>query len=186
MQSPHTLIGLGDGGAHVGIISDGSFPTTLLAHWGRDRAQGRLDVSWLVKRQTQDNARAVGLNDRGVIAPGYKADLNVIDFDKLGVEAPVMKWDLPAGGKRLLQKATRLSRHHRGRRRDLSRRRGDRRAAGQAGAGAATGGLIPASDLSSLLLVTGAGEGGGGVRSDAIMICDLPALDGAPPPSLPV
>jgi N-acyl-D-aspartate/D-glutamate deacylase len=105
MQSPHTLIGLGDGGAHVGIISDGSFPTTLLAHWGRDRARGRLDVAWLVKRQTQDNARAVGLNDRGVIAPGYKADLNVIDFDRLGVEAPVMKWDLPAGGKRLLQKA---------------------------------------------------------------------------------
>jgi N-acyl-D-aspartate/D-glutamate deacylase len=105
MQSPHTLIGLGDGGAHVGIISDGSFPTTLLAHWGRDRAHGRLDVAWLVKRQTRDNARAVGLADRGVIAPGYKADLNVIDFDKLGVEAPVMKWDLPAGGKRLLQKA---------------------------------------------------------------------------------
>jgi N-acyl-D-aspartate/D-glutamate deacylase len=105
MQSPHTLIGLGDGGAHVGIISDGSFPTSLLAHWGRDRKSGRLDVSWLVKRHTQDNARAVGLDDRGVIAPGYKADLNVIDFDKLGVEAPVMKWDLPAGGKRLLQKA---------------------------------------------------------------------------------
>ncbi len=105
MQSPHTLIGLGDGGAHVGIISDGSFPTTLLAHWGRDRTRGKLDVAWLVKRQTQDNARAVGLSDRGVVAPGYKADLNVIDFDKLGVEAPVMKWDLPAGGKRLLQKA---------------------------------------------------------------------------------
>ena len=105
MQSPHTLIGLGDGGAHVGIISDGSFPTSLLAHWGRDRKSGRLDVSWLVKRHTQDNAKAVGLNDRGVIAPGYKADLNVIDFDKLSVEAPVMKWDLPAGGKRLLQKA---------------------------------------------------------------------------------
>ncbi len=105
MQSPHTLIGLGDGGAHVGLISDGSFPTTLLAHWGRDRARGKLDVAWLIKRQTQDNARAVGLGDRGVIAAGYKADLNVIDFDKLGVEAPVMKWDLPAGGKRLLQKA---------------------------------------------------------------------------------
>ena len=105
MQSPHTLIGLGDGGAHVGLISDGSFPTSLLSHWGRDRASGRLDVSWLVKRQTSDNARAVGLNDRGRVAPGYKADLNVIDFDKLRVEAPVMKWDLPAGGKRLLQKA---------------------------------------------------------------------------------
>lgn len=106
MQSPHTLIGLGDGGAHVGLISDGSFPTTLLAHWGRDRKNGKLDVSWLVKRHTVDNARAVGLKDRGVVAPGYKADLNVIDFDRLGVEAPVMKWDLPAGGKRLLQRAT--------------------------------------------------------------------------------
>ena len=105
MAAPNSLIGLGDGGAHVGLISDGSFPTTLLAHWGRDRARGRLDVAWLVRRQTSDNARAVGLNDRGVLAPGYKADLNVIDFDKLGVEAPVMKWDLPAGGKRLLQKA---------------------------------------------------------------------------------
>jgi len=105
MQSPHTLIGLGDGGAHVGLISDGSFPTSLLAHWGRDRASGRLDVSWLVKRQTLDNAKAVGLGDRGRVAPGYKADLNVIDFDRLAVEAPVMKWDLPAGGKRLLQKA---------------------------------------------------------------------------------
>ncbi len=105
MQSPHTLIGLGDGGAHVGLISDGSFPTSLLAHWGRDRASGTLDVSWLVKRHTLDNARAVGLDDRGRIAQGQKADLNVIDFDRLRVEAPVMKWDLPAGGKRLLQKA---------------------------------------------------------------------------------
>jgi N-acyl-D-aspartate/D-glutamate deacylase len=105
MQSPHTLIGLGDGGAHVGLISDGSYPTYLLSHWGRDRASGRLDVSWLVKRHTLDNAQAVGMNDRGRIAPGYKADLNVIDFDKLRVEAPVMKWDLPAGGKRLLQRA---------------------------------------------------------------------------------
>ena len=106
MQSPHTLIGLGDGGAHVGLISDGSYPTYLLAHWGRDRKSGRLDLSWLVKRHTSDNARAVGLGDRGQVAPGFKADLNVIDFDRLRVEAPVMKWDLPAGGKRLLQRAT--------------------------------------------------------------------------------
>ncbi|TAJ42027.1 MAG: D-aminoacylase [Reyranella sp.] len=105
MRSPHTLIGLGDGGAHVGLISDGSYPTYLLSHWGRDRASGRLDVSWLVKRHTLDNAQAVGLNDRGRVAVGAKADLNVIDFAKLRVEAPVMKWDLPAGGKRLLQKA---------------------------------------------------------------------------------
>jgi N-acyl-D-aspartate/D-glutamate deacylase len=105
MRSPHTLIGLGDGGAHVGLISDGSYPTYLLSHWGRDRASGRLDVSWLVKRHTLDNARAVGLDDRGRVAVGAKADLNVIDFDRLRVEAPIMKWDLPAGGKRLLQKA---------------------------------------------------------------------------------
>src|SRR6185312_3647252 len=89
MQSPHTLIGLGDGGAHVGLISDGSYPTYLLSHWARDRKTGRLDLSWLVKRHTLDNARAVGLNDRGRIAEGYKADLNVIDFDKLRVGAPV-------------------------------------------------------------------------------------------------
>ncbi|HEY6982933.1 N-acyl-D-amino-acid deacylase family protein [Reyranella sp.] len=106
MQSPHTLIGLGDGGAHVGLISDGSYPTYLLSHWARDRKAGRLDLSWLVKRHTLDNAGAVGLTDRGRVAEGYKADLNVIDFDKLRVEAPAMKWDLPAGGKRLLQRAT--------------------------------------------------------------------------------
>ena len=106
MQSPHTLIGLGDGGAHVGLISDGSYPTYLLQHWGRDRKQGRLDLAWLVKRHTQDNANAVGLGDRGTLVVGKKADLNVIDFDRLRVEAPIMKWDLPAGGKRLLQRAT--------------------------------------------------------------------------------
>jgi N-acyl-D-aspartate/D-glutamate deacylase len=70
MQSPHTLIGLGDGGAHVGLISDGSYPTYLLSHWGRDRASGKLDLSWLVKRHTLDNAQAVGLDDRGRVAPG--------------------------------------------------------------------------------------------------------------------
>jgi len=99
------IMGLGDGGAHVGLISDGSYPTYLLAHWGRDRAHGRFDLPYLVKRQTRDTARAVGLHDRGVIAPGMKADLNVIDFDKLQVEAPRMAFDLPAGGKRLLQGA---------------------------------------------------------------------------------
>ena len=106
LEHPHTVPGLGDGGAHVGIISDGSFPTTLLAHWGRDRARGRrLDVAWLVQRHTRDTAEAVGLLDRGLLAPGYKADLNVIDFDALAVGAPEMVYDLPAGGKRLLQPA---------------------------------------------------------------------------------
>jgi N-acyl-D-aspartate/D-glutamate deacylase len=102
---PDCVMGLGDGGAHVGIISDGSYPTYLLSHWGRDRGHGRFDLGWLIKRQTADTARAVGLDDRGVIAPGMKADLNVIDFGKLAVESPRMAFDLPAGGKRLLQGA---------------------------------------------------------------------------------
>ena len=106
LSDPNTVVGLGDGGAHVSIISDGSFPTCLLTHWGRDRPQGRFDLAWLVKRQTSDTARAVGLLDRGVIAPGMKADLNVIDMAKLGLSAPVMSADLPAGGKRLLQRAS--------------------------------------------------------------------------------
>jgi N-acyl-D-aspartate/D-glutamate deacylase len=103
---PDCVMGLGDGGAHVGIISDASYPTYLLTHWGRDRAHGRFDLGWLVKRQTADTARAVGLNDRGLIAPGMKADINVIDFGRLCVESPKMAFDLPAGGKRLLQGAT--------------------------------------------------------------------------------
>jgi N-acyl-D-aspartate/D-glutamate deacylase len=105
IASRHTVMGLGDGGAHVGLISDASYPTYLLSHWGRDRAHGRFDLAWLVKRQTADTAQAVGLLDRGVIAPGMKADVNVIDFDRLSVAAPEMAFDLPAGGKRLLQRA---------------------------------------------------------------------------------
>ncbi|WP_374528840.1 amidohydrolase family protein [Novosphingobium sp.] len=106
LGAKNTLMGLGDGGAHVGLISDGSFPTYLLSHWGRDRAHGRIDLATLVKRQTSDNARAMGLLDRGVIAPGMRADINVIDFARLGCQRPEMAYDLPAGGKRLLQRAT--------------------------------------------------------------------------------
>ncbi len=102
---PDCIMGLGDGGAHVGIISDASYATYLLTHWGRDRANGKFDIGWLIKRQTHDTARAVGLNDRGVIAPGMKADINVINFDSLKVDTPAMAFDLPAGGKRLLQGA---------------------------------------------------------------------------------
>jgi N-acyl-D-aspartate/D-glutamate deacylase len=105
IDNPHTVMGLGDGGAHVGLISDASFSTYLLTHWGRDRGHGRFDLSRLIKRQTSDTAHAVGLMDRGVIAPGKKADINVIDFDRLALEVPVMAFDLPAGGKRLLQRA---------------------------------------------------------------------------------
>jgi N-acyl-D-aspartate/D-glutamate deacylase len=101
-----TVPGLGDGGAHVGTICDASFVTTLLTHWGRDRSRGeRIDLETLVRRQTRDTARAVGLTDRGVLAPGMKADVNVIDFDRLRVRAPEIVHDLPAGGARLEQKA---------------------------------------------------------------------------------
>jgi N-acyl-D-aspartate/D-glutamate deacylase len=102
----NTIVGLGDGGAHVGFISDASFTTYLLTYWGRDRATGRFPLEELVRRQTSDTAGAVGLNDRGVIAPGKKADLNVIDFANLRLARPDMVFDLPAGGRRLLQPAT--------------------------------------------------------------------------------
>jgi N-acyl-D-aspartate/D-glutamate deacylase len=100
-----TVPGLADGGAHVGTICDASFPTTLLAWWGRDRPHGRLGLPYLVQQHTRDTALVVGLTDRGVVAPGYRADLNVIDFDRLQLHRPEMRFDLPAGGKRLVQSA---------------------------------------------------------------------------------
>jgi N-acyl-D-aspartate/D-glutamate deacylase len=104
--SEHTVAGLGDGGAHVGTICDGSYPTTMLTHWARDRSRGeRIDLELVVRRQTRDTARAVGLGDRGVLAPGMRADVNVIDFENLRLRPPEMHFDLPAGGKRLLQRA---------------------------------------------------------------------------------
>ena len=105
LTHPHTVPGLGDGGAHVGTICDGSFPTTLLHYWGRDRSRGTIDLEFLVHRHCQGTARTVGLLDRGVIAPGYRADLNVVDFDNLGLRKPEIAHDLPAGGRRLLQRA---------------------------------------------------------------------------------
>ena len=105
LAHPDTVFGLGDGGAHVGLIADASFPTYFLSHWARDRPRGRMPVGRVVERLTSGTARAVGLNDRGVVARGMKADLNVIDFDHLRCEAPRMGYDLPAGGKRLLQGA---------------------------------------------------------------------------------
>jgi N-acyl-D-aspartate/D-glutamate deacylase len=106
LAHPFSVPGLSDGGAHVGTICDGSFPTTLLAHWGRDRVRGpQFEMPWLVRRQTHDTAAALGLDDRGVLAAGYKADINVIDPSLLGMSAPTMAYDLPAGGKRLVQPA---------------------------------------------------------------------------------
>jgi len=101
---PRTLYGLSDGGAHVGVICDGSFPTYNLVHWVRDRTRGeKIPVETVVKGQTHDTARHVGWNDRGVLAPGYKADVNVIDLDGMRLHPPRFTFDLPAGGRRLLQ-----------------------------------------------------------------------------------
>lgn len=104
LRHPHALPGLSDGGAHVGTICDGSFPTTLVQHWTRDRAGEKLDLAYVVQRQARDTARAVGLLDRGVLEPGYRADLNVIDVDGMRLHRPEMRYDLPAGGSRLLQR----------------------------------------------------------------------------------
>lgn len=107
LESNATLPGLSDGGAHVGMICDGSFPTTLLTHWGRDRTRGdKLPLELLIKKQSCDTAHWVGLHDRGVLMPGYRADINVIDFNKLRLHLPEINYDLPAGGRRLMQRAT--------------------------------------------------------------------------------
>ncbi len=105
MAHPNTLIGLGDGGAHVSILCDASAVTYGLTHWTRDRAAGRFPLAWMVRRLTRDNAWALGLRDRGVVAAGYKADLNVIDHGRLNLRAPQVVYDLPAGGRRLMQRA---------------------------------------------------------------------------------
>lgn len=103
----HTVCGLGDGGAHVATICDASYPTFLLAHWARDRARGeRLPLEFLVRKQTRDSAFSYGLRDRGVLAPGYRADINVVDFAELGLTKPRLRYDLPAGGRRLVQRST--------------------------------------------------------------------------------
>ncbi len=106
LENPNTLSGLSDGGAHVGAICDVSLPTTMLTHWCRDRTRGpKLDLVEVVRAQTRDTALAVGLNDRGVLAPGYLADVNVIDFEGLRLKPPYMVYDLPTGARRLMQEA---------------------------------------------------------------------------------
>ena len=104
LTHPLALPGLSDGGAHVGTICDASFPTFLLTHWARDRENG-LPLEKLVKMQAHDTARFVGLTDRGAVQVGQRADLNVIDWDNLRLQHPVMSRDLPAGGQRLMQHA---------------------------------------------------------------------------------
>ena len=106
MKHPATILSLSDGGAHCGVICDASFPTYMLTHWVRDRSRGeRVSLEEVVRMQTHDTARLYGLNDRGVVAPGMKADLNVIDMEKLRILPPEMVFDLPADGRRMIQRA---------------------------------------------------------------------------------
>ena len=106
MQHPNVLFGLSDGGAHCGVIADAGMPTFILTHWARDRVKGdKFPLEFLVRKLSSDTARAYGLNDRGQLKPGLLADVNVIDFDALKLHRPVAVADLPAGGKRLVQKA---------------------------------------------------------------------------------
>ncbi|WP_440635757.1 N-acyl-D-amino-acid deacylase family protein [Bradyrhizobium sp. PUT101] len=104
LLDPQSVPGLSDGGAHCGIICDASFPTYLLTHWTRDRRRGeKLTIPFVVAAQSRKTALSVGLTDRGLIAPGYKADVNVIDYDRLHLHPPKVHYDLPVGGRRLLQ-----------------------------------------------------------------------------------
>lgn len=104
LLDPRSVPGLSDGGAHCGIICDASFPTYLLTHWTRDRKRGeKLTIPFVVAAQSRKTALSVGLTDRGLIAPGYKADVNVIDYDRLHLHPPKVHYDLPVGGRRLLQ-----------------------------------------------------------------------------------
>ena len=106
LVQPGTVLGLGDGGAHCGILCDASLPTYMLSHWARDRSRGeRLSLEQAVRLQTRQTAELYGFDDRGLLAPGYLADVNVIDFDALAIDAPEMVYDLPAGGRRLIQRA---------------------------------------------------------------------------------
>jgi N-acyl-D-aspartate/D-glutamate deacylase len=103
---PGTVLGLGDGGAHCGLLCDASLPTYMLSHWVRDRSRGdRLGLEQAVHLQTRSTAALYGFDDRGLLAPGYLADVNVIDFDALAIDAPEMVYDLPAGGRRLVQRS---------------------------------------------------------------------------------
>jgi N-acyl-D-aspartate/D-glutamate deacylase len=104
LTDPSAVPGLSDGGAHCGIICDASFPTFLLTHWTRDRKRGeKLSIPFVVEAQARRTAELVGLRDRGVLARGYKADINVIDYDKLHLHPPQVHYDLPKGGRRLVQ-----------------------------------------------------------------------------------
>ena len=105
LADPYTVCGIGDAGAHVGTICDASYPTFLLTHWARDRTRGeQLPLEFLVNKQTRRTAETYGLLDRGLLRPGYRADLNIVDHAALSVGRPQLAFDLPTGGKRLVQR----------------------------------------------------------------------------------
>jgi N-acyl-D-aspartate/D-glutamate deacylase len=107
LYHPRAALGLGDGGAHCGIICDASIQTFMLTHWVRDRTRGeKVPVEFVVRRMTKDTAELYGFHDRGVVAEGMKADLNVIDLEGLRLLPPEMVFDLPAGGRRFMQRAS--------------------------------------------------------------------------------
>ena len=106
LRHPGTVLGLGDGGAHCGVLCDASLPTFMLTHWARDRSRGdTLPIEQIVHHQTRRTAMLYGFADRGLLEPGYLADVNIIDMVALTLEPPEMAYDLPAGGKRLIQRA---------------------------------------------------------------------------------
>jgi len=106
LMDPSTVLSLSDGGAHCGVICDASMPTYLLTHWVRDRERGeRIPLELAIKRQTSETAALYGLCDRGTLKPGLKADINLIDFNNLRLHPPEMVFDLPANGRRFVQRA---------------------------------------------------------------------------------
>lgn len=106
LEHPNVLFGLSDGGAHCGVIADAGMPTFIMTHWGRDRTKGdKMELEFIVKSLTSDTAEAYGMYDRGQLVPGMIADINVIDFDGMRLHRPEAIFDLPAGGRRLVQRA---------------------------------------------------------------------------------
>ena len=105
MEHPMTIMGLGDGGAHLGLLCDASQPTHMLSYWARDRARDKLPLERVVASMTHETAGAMGLGDRGQIVVGKRADINIIDFDRLSMDPPTVTYDLPKGGRRVRQRA---------------------------------------------------------------------------------
>lgn len=106
LMAPNSIMGIGDAGAHCSTICEGGWPTFLLSYWARDRCDGpHIPIEKLVRKMTADTSQSFGLLDRGLLAPGYKADINIIDFERLAVETPSAVYDLPLGGRRILQRA---------------------------------------------------------------------------------